>query len=102
MTPSRGIHTPNILLRFPPGSLCVWTRAQTVRTKGKGYAVRHDHVLARVVDRSKRQGNSRLVLDVLFIGRDAIGENVLYVKRMSNVRIENVMSLTQWRKQVKA
>ena len=96
MTPSRGIHSPNILLTYPVGSLCFWVRKLTVRAPGKRFEIREQLIPARVVDRSKHQGNKRLCLDVLFIGSNVTGANVLYVKRMPNVRTENIISAEQW------
>jgi len=60
------------------------------------YELKRDPVMARIVGKCPRQGNRRLQLDVLYIGSNVTGTNVLYIKHLTSVSVENVMSVSAY------
>ena len=80
---------PDILSIYPVNSLVMWKWNPWQKDVP-------NYVPARVVGKVDRQGNGRISIDVLYVGSNATGENVLYVKRMTSVGVKHVCSLAQW------
>ena len=94
MKPTRVDRLPDLLLRYPIGSMLIWRRL-------RGYDKRarvnlYDYVPARVTGKTAKQGNKRLAFDALYIGSNITGVNVLYIKRFHAVDVANVMSVSTY------
>lgn len=78
---------PDILTRFPPGSIVVWRRSMWGKIQ---------YIPARVVGKTPRQGNQRIAIDVLYIASDGHGDKAIFVKRMGCVSAASIMTLAAW------
>lgn len=94
MRPTRVPHLPDVLIRYPIGSLVIYRRS--LGYDMHAHAHRYQNVLARVTGKTPRQGNKRLAFDALFIGSNITGVNVLYVKHFHAVDVSNIMPLATW------
>jgi hypothetical protein len=82
-------HKIDILLTYPIGSLVFWRRIQW-------QSDRVSYVPARVVGKCERQGNGRLSLDVLYIGSNVTGANVLYIRHHPQISIANIIMAREY------
>lgn len=78
---------PDILTRFPVGSIVVWRRSMWGKIQ---------YIPARVAGKTPRQGNQRIAIDVLYIASDGHGDKAIFVKRMGCVGAASIMTLAAW------
>jgi hypothetical protein len=87
---------PDVLTRFPVSSLALWRHAKSMPRRGRHYEITYEYIMARVVGKTPNQGQKRLSLDVCYIGSNVTGKNVLYVKHLTSVSVENVIPLAKY------